>query len=328
MNDDIYYVIIPCYNPTDDLLSLFHVLSSHNNIKVIIVDDGSISDNKCIYNKLPCNDYIFIENSVNRGKGFSIKQGFSHLVNNNLKFNYVFTMDCDGQHKVSCLLKMINAIEEEDKFIYGSRNFGMKTPIRSRFGNILSTIFFLFFYGFFLKDTQSGLRGFHFSLLDSLLKIQSNRYSFESESLIFIYLHKYKIKHVDILAVYFDSNISFFKPFKDSVSVMYCFFKYFIFTLLFSSIYQLFFTFSDEIYIKTISYFFLSVFFFYCIKKYVFYFITYTKSMFYKFILLNALNFSISIYSQNSFSNFEHITISLVTVYINYILCLKLVFSK
>lgn len=328
MNDNIYYVIIPCYNPTDALISLFYTISSHNNIKVIIVDDGSNSDNKFIYSKLPCNEYIFIENSVNCGKGFSIKQGFSYLVKNSLEFKYVFTMDCDGQHKVSCLIKMINAIEEEDKFIYGTRNFGLNTPIRSRFGNISSTIFFLIFYGFFLKDTQSGLRGFHFSLLDSLLKIQSNRYSFESESLIFIYLHKYKIKHVDILAVYFDSNISFFKPFKDSISVMFCFFKYFIFTSLFSLINQLCFLFSNEIYFNTISYFILSVLFFFCIKKYVFYFINYTKSMFYKFIFLNTFNFAIFIYSHHNFSNFEHILISLITVYINYFLCLKLFFSK
>lgn len=76
-------------------------------------------------------------------------------------------------------------------------------------------------WSIYIKDTQTGLRGVPNRLIDTVLKIDGERYEYEISMLIDIVKMKEEIKEVEIETVY-DNNgkrYSYFNPFKDSYRI-------------------------------------------------------------------------------------------------------------
>lgn len=58
------------------------------------------------------------------------------------------------------------------------------SPVRSLWGNTVTSILFKLLYGCYLKDTQTGLRGFPTSHLNWLAKVAGERFDYEMNVLI------------------------------------------------------------------------------------------------------------------------------------------------
>ena len=213
--------IIPSLNPDNKLISIVNELG---NVfpRIIIVNDGSVSDE--IFNKLKNNKKcIVLTHEVNKGKGEALKTAFNYYKKNLYKdYSGVITMDSDGQHLVSDAILMSKLLEDENKFILGTRLFNTKsTPIRNKLGNRITSRVFKWIYKIYIKDTQSGLRCIPNRLINELIKIPGSRFEYELNMLIKLVKLKEKIIEYDIKTVYLKNSNkkSHFKVIGDSVKI-------------------------------------------------------------------------------------------------------------
>ena len=213
--------IIPALNPDEKLIKIVNELKKNFN-KIIIINDGSTSDE--IFKKLEkYEECIVLTHERNFGKGRALKTAFTYY-NDNLskKYQGVIALDADGQHKVSDVIKISKILEENKNFILGTRLFNTReTPFRNKLGNRITSRVFKWFYGVYLKDTQTGLRARPNRLIPSLLTVEGDRFEYEINELIFLVKNKEKIDEINIETVYLnDSNKkSHFKVLKDSYKI-------------------------------------------------------------------------------------------------------------
>ena len=114
-------IIIPCYNEENTILEILNQLSliksSIKDLEIIVIDDGSkdktksiLEENANLYNHL-------ISNSINRGKGYSVKKGLEKSTG-----DFIFFQDADLEYDPNDIFKFSNLIEKFDPdLIIGSR---------------------------------------------------------------------------------------------------------------------------------------------------------------------------------------------------------------
>lgn len=205
-------IIIPSYNPKDKLIDLVNELIKNNFDNILIIDDGSDTESKKIYSKIPKKVKI-IYHDKNMGKGCALKTGIATIK----KEDAFITVDSDGQHKVKDILKIKQHLEKNDVVI-GKRNFNKKSvPFKSKLGNKISRIIFKFIIGKKCPDTQSGLRGINSKYKELCLNTEGNRFEYEMNILEELVNRNIKIDYIGIETVYENNNKDTnFKCIKDS----------------------------------------------------------------------------------------------------------------
>ena len=220
--------IIPAYNPDEKLLRTVDELIAKDFQEIIIVNDGSHSDEifKQLANYREC---IILNHEVNKGKGCALKTAFTyykeHLMS---KYKGVVTLDADGQHDTNDVLNLAQILTDNDIFILGSRLFDAKeTPTRNKFGNRLTSKVFKKLYGVYLKDTQTGLRAIPNRLINLHLKTEGDRFEYELNALIDLVKQQETILQINIKTVYLKNSNkkSHFKVFNDSYKLYKILFK-------------------------------------------------------------------------------------------------------
>ena len=214
--------VIPSLNPDAKLINLVNELIENSFKNIIIVDDGSID--KIIFNKLKeKSEVIVLTHDVNKGKGAALKTAFSYYKDKLIdKYKGVVCLDSDGQHRVSDAINVANTMIKENKFTLGTRLFNTKeTPLRNKTGNRITSRVFKWFYGVYIKDTQTGLRAIPNRLIDLHLNTYGDRFEYEMNALIDLVKNGEKIQEVDIKTVYLanSNKKSNFKVFKDSYKI-------------------------------------------------------------------------------------------------------------
>ena len=205
-------IIIPSYNPKDKLIDLVNELIKNNFDNILIIDDGSDTESKKIYSKIPKKVKI-IYHDKNMGKGCALKTGIATIK----KEDAFITVDSDGQHKVKDILKIKQHLEKNDVVI-GKRNFNKKSvPFKSKLGNKISRIIFKLITGKKCPDTQSGLRGINSKYKKLCLNTEGNRFEYEMNILEELVNRNIKIDYIGIETVYENNNKDTnFKCIKDS----------------------------------------------------------------------------------------------------------------
>ena len=208
--------LIPSYEPDDALLKITQELLETHNFTVFVVNDGSEASYNEIFDKLDKRIH-YIHYKKNKGKGYALKVGLS-FIQKHFKDNYiVVTMDSDGQHKVEDAVRVCDACEEKGSFVLGSRYFDKKAPFKSRFGNWMARTTFLISTHHKIYDTQTGLRAFDSSLIDTLINVEGNRYEYEMNVLLALIRQKTPIEEVKIETIYFNDNKgTHYNPLKDT----------------------------------------------------------------------------------------------------------------
>lgn len=110
-----YTIVIPCYNEEKNIPILVekfnHTLNNINNIKILLVNNGSNDGTKEVIESIK-KKYSFIESlniNKNQGYGFGIIQGL-----NNSKTEYIGWTHADLQCDPDDILKGIQLIEKEN----------------------------------------------------------------------------------------------------------------------------------------------------------------------------------------------------------------------
>ncbi|WP_409480060.1 glycosyltransferase [Pseudobdellovibrio sp. HCB154] len=218
-------ILIPSYKPTPILIEVIEDLRRQFSGLVVVVNDGNENEYLQIFERLKKDFSVeVVHHATNLGKGRALKTGFNHILINHPQIKAVVTADADGQHQTADILRVAAEAtsEKNPDLVIGERKFEKSVPLRSRFGNVLTSYIFKFLVGLNLSDTQTGLRGFHRRILPSLLKIQGERYEFETNILLETKNQHWSYQQVPITTVYIDDNQgSHFNPFFDSMKIYF-----------------------------------------------------------------------------------------------------------
>ena len=252
-------ILIPSYNPGQNLLDLVLGLSSYQWNEIIVVNDGSSNESQIFFDNLKNIDNVHVINhSTNLGKGAAIKTGIEYLKNKKTRLDGLITADSDGQHLVEDIEKVAQSTKNrKNDVIFGVRSFEEGTPLKSKFGNKITKYLLYLFNDISIDDTQTGLRYLPVSIFSKLLTLPGNKYEYELECLFAIRNLGYNITQIQIKTVYIDDNAgSHFRPIIDSAKIYLVFARFSISSLLSFgldiSLFAVFLSYLDSIFYATI----------------------------------------------------------------------------
>lgn len=189
-------IVIPCYNHGSLCNEL---ISEINNKDILIVDDGS--DIPFIPEQSN-NNITLLKNDINKGKGYSIKEGAKHAIKSG--YNRIIVIDADMQHDSTKIDDFIN-IDFKYDFVYGKRNFNKNMPLLRIISNILTSTIISLLCNKSIKDSQCGYRLYNTNLFNNLDSLE-NGYHFESEILLKKINSKSNITYINIPTIYNGSD--------------------------------------------------------------------------------------------------------------------------
>ncbi len=212
MPRDRLCIIIPAYNPGEELCRVVHeLLSRDSSLRFLVVNDGSQASCAPVFEELARYDAVTVlRHAVNLGKGAALKTAFNQALLMEGLIGVV-TADADGQHLAKDILATADMLRRNPSdLVLGIRAFSAKAaaglkqpagpgqpegdagddgppvtvPLRSRIGNAATALVVRFLLGEKIRDTQTGLRGIPLAMLPALLRIKALRYDFEMEMLV------------------------------------------------------------------------------------------------------------------------------------------------
>ena len=214
-----FAVIIPAYRPMKSLPEYVYNLIQNGVPQIIVVDDGSGEPYKDIFTQIASfKECTLITHPTNQGKGIALKAGFTYFLQHFSYLNGVVTADADGQHSIKDVLQVGKRLERmEEGFILGSRTFNLKDmPLRSWIGNRLTSLVFKIFFGQFIRDTQTGLRGITTPELSWVNLLGGDNFDYEMIMLIHMISKNKRVVSVDIATLYEENHTSHFETYKDT----------------------------------------------------------------------------------------------------------------
>ena len=210
-------VIIPTYNNAKTLEKVIHDVLQETH-HVIVVNDGSTDNTIAVLQRFPI--ITVVSYAQNRGKGFALRKGFERALQEG--FTHAVTLDSDGQHYPSDIVKFIRKAEEyPDALLVGSRTLPQqKLRKGTGFANKFSNFWFRFITGVTLSDTQSGFRLYPLILIRNIGFV-TRKYEFELEVLIRSAWRNIQLISIPIQVFYpaKEERISHYRPFKDFVRI-------------------------------------------------------------------------------------------------------------
>ncbi|WP_353718611.1 DUF2062 domain-containing protein [Dyadobacter sp. 676] len=208
-------VIIPTYNNRNTLRRVIDgVLQHATGQEVIVVNDGSTDDTARILGGYGSKIRV-LDNTVNKGKGFSLRKAFAEAVR--LGFENAITIDSDGQHLPSDIPLFIEAARQNPgALLMGSRNMKQEgVPGKSSFGNKFSNFWFKLETGLTLPDTQTGFRLYPLGPLKRM-SLFTTKFETEIEVIVKMAWKDVPIIPIDIQVIYDkDERVTHFRPFRD-----------------------------------------------------------------------------------------------------------------
>lgn len=220
-------ILIPAYKPDDKLVALTDQLLTHDDLKLVVVDDGSGEAFRPVFEALD-KRVTLISYPDNKGKGGALKTGIRYIMDHMPECERLVTADADGQHRYADIRRVLDKSEEmPGALVLGSRAFDGDVPLRSRFGNAMTRQVFAIASGMKVRDTQTGLRGFDRDGMRLFVDVPGDRYEYEINMLLTAARAEMPIYEVTIETVYLNDNeSSHFNPLKDSLRIYACILKF------------------------------------------------------------------------------------------------------
>lgn len=206
------WAVIPAYNEAVGLGD-FLLKIKGKGVSALVVDDGSVDNTYQVALK---HADIIVKNQKNFGKGLSLRKGIEYLVNRE-KFDYLITMDADGQHSPEDLSKFIREAESGSLFVIGNR---MDNPKNMPGLRVITNKFMSWLIskiaGQKIADSQCGFRLIKREIIEKLT-IKTKKFEIESEMLLNVARLGYPIKSINIESIYSKHLSSKIKPFSDTL---------------------------------------------------------------------------------------------------------------
>ena len=214
-------IIIPAYAPDEKLIGLLEALERSGLTRIVVTDDGSGPEYTPVFIRAGELGCVVVRHQHNLGKGAAIKTGIEKAVREFGPGIGIITADADGQHLPQDIIRISDALTAyRDHLILGVRDFsGENVPIRSAFGNRITSALFRFGTGITCSDTQTGLRGIPPKLVPLALSTEGDRYEYEMNFLVEA-VKETPLIMIPIETVYEDGNAgSHFRTVRDSLLI-------------------------------------------------------------------------------------------------------------
>lgn len=220
-------ILIPAYKPDEKLVALTDQLLTHDDLKLVVVDDGSGEAFRSVFGALD-QRVALISYPVNKGKGGALKTGIRYIMEHMPECERLVTADADGQHRYADIRRVLDrSAEMPGTLVLGSRAFDGDVPLRSRLGNGITRQVFAIASGVKVRDTQTGLRAFDRDGMRLFADVPGDRYEYEINMLLTAARAEMPISEVTIETVYINDNeSSHFNPLKDSLRIYACILKF------------------------------------------------------------------------------------------------------
>ena len=232
-------VVLPSLDPDEKLLTVIHGLLEYGFTDIILVNDGSKSENLHYFETAAAHPQVhLLTHSQNRGKGAALKTAFTWFLENRPDSLGVVTVDGDNQHHPEDTKACSEHMLETGHLTLGVRDFSQPdVPFRSRNGNRITSLVFKIFVGMTISDTQTGLRAIPRRDLELLNTIKGDRFEYETNMLLALKENHIPFDEVKIRTVYIEENkSSHFRAVRDSWRIykliLAHFFKYTLSSLL------------------------------------------------------------------------------------------------
>ncbi len=222
-------VIIPAYEPDDQLIGTLKGLIDAGFDDILVVNDGSSSSCQLVFQQVEAlPQCTLLEHTVNQGKGAALKTAFSFFLKERPQSVAVVCADADGQHLTKDIEAVVETCVEQEAIVLGVRDFSQpQVPAKSKMGNRITSGVFRLFFGMKIQDTQTGLRAFPRKYLKDMLRTEGARYEYETNMLFTINKQSIPLRQVQIETVYLDDNrSSHFRVVRDSLRVYGLILKY------------------------------------------------------------------------------------------------------
>ena len=224
-------VLIPVYNPPENLGDYIDELQEAGFDTVILVDDGSESDHKQPFFRAEESGCIILHHKKNRGKGAALRTGLKYY-RDVLQGQYdgVVTVHASGSCRVEDVLRMADALREEkangtEKLVLGSRDLDSPNArVASRRGNRLSSWFIKWLFDIDLQDTLTGIRGIPDGKVSKCLIYGQNDYTYETAVLLGFEEEGFIEVRVDVPPANEESE-SHYRIFADTIRIYLLIFK-------------------------------------------------------------------------------------------------------
>ena len=203
-------VIIPTYN---ELGNIENTLKKIENLEikfdVIIVDDNSPDGTgklveKIINNNIYKLNIYLINRKKKEGLGSAYIEGFRKALD--LKYNFIFQLDCDGSHDPNKLIDLRDQLNKENAdIVVGSRYIKGISVLHWPLSRLLLSIFANYYVklvtGLKVNDSTGGFNGYNFKALNSILKnkIDFEGYAFQIQMKFIGYKIGFKIIEIPII---------------------------------------------------------------------------------------------------------------------------------
>jgi dolichyl-phosphate beta-glucosyltransferase len=199
-------IIIPAYNESarigNALTQVLECVRVHGwNAEVIVVNDGSKDDTAEIVRSFAAGNPILrmIENPLNRGKGYSVRNGMLHAVGDIMMFT-----DADLSSPMEETERLLAAIRDGADIAIGSRwlDRGRQTKhqpwYRQLFGRCFNAVTRLVM-GLPFADTQCGFKAFRRTAAYTVFQLQRiERWGFDPELLFIAMKRGYTVREVPV----------------------------------------------------------------------------------------------------------------------------------
>ena len=176
---DNFCVVIPAFREAERIASVIKRARGHC-AHVVVVDDGSPDQTAEVAEAAGA---TVLRHADNKGKGAALETGFVHAVKS--RFDFVITMDADGQHAVADIPAFLAAYREQNvPVIIGNRMAHPRSmPLIRKLTNRFMSWLLSREMGQRVPDTQNGYRLYRCDVLDAV-QVSSARFAAESEILL------------------------------------------------------------------------------------------------------------------------------------------------
>ena len=158
-------ILVPSFNDLESLKKIILKIKKKND--VLVLDDCSTDQTLNWLKKKKIN---FIRNKRNLGYTKNILNGMKFTLTNLPSYNYILTMDADGEHKISNIKKIIKLLEYKKKI---SIIVGVRNKFNRYIEYLISSIFY---HKYRVLDPLSGFKIYEKNFLKKFVNKVSDKY--------------------------------------------------------------------------------------------------------------------------------------------------------
>ncbi len=211
-----FLTVLPVYNEEATVNEVLDLVVQYAD-DVLVVDDGSADGTSKLLTQR--DDVILLPHEVNKGYGAALITGFNYAEENG--YQYVVTIDCDGQHEPQRIQDFVARIESSGAdIVSGSRyldefNEDTSAPAERQKINQIITKTIGECMGIELTDAFCGFKAYRVEALRKL-ELTETGYAMPLELWVQAACQKLTVVEVAVPRIYLDENRSFGETLDDA----------------------------------------------------------------------------------------------------------------